>query len=197
MRKNRSYKRGEPFRDALLFIFACEGAVREKQYFEALGKGSQRLKIIVIEHDDNSKSAPKWVIDRLVRFLDLHDKNVEDDDQIWLVLDTDRWKRTELQDLLNYAQDAFWRVALSNPCFEVWLHLHVSETTFPVETKCKQLKTALDGSMIGGYSIEKFIPLVDIVINRAEALYASEEDPLTKAQVTKVFELTRAIRERF
>lgn len=42
MSKNRGYKRGEPFRDARLFLIACEGAVREKEYFERLGHGSQR-----------------------------------------------------------------------------------------------------------------------------------------------------------
>jgi hypothetical protein len=33
-RKNRGYKRGEPFRDAIQFVIACEGAARERQYFE-------------------------------------------------------------------------------------------------------------------------------------------------------------------
>ena len=35
-RKNRGYKKGEPFRDARLFVIACEGEKREKEYFEAL-----------------------------------------------------------------------------------------------------------------------------------------------------------------
>ncbi len=65
MRKNRGYKRpGGQHRDARLFAIVCEGADRERRYFEMLaGNGTRRLKVRVISPTEGDKnSAPKWAI---------------------------------------------------------------------------------------------------------------------------------------
>lgn len=44
-RKNRSYKKGAPFRNASLCVIICEGAKRKPQYFELLAEDSKKRKI--------------------------------------------------------------------------------------------------------------------------------------------------------
>lgn len=69
-RKNRGYKRGEPFRDARLFVIACEGARREKEYFETLVAGRRRVivKLLAPTGGQSGASSPEWVLDRAAAY---------------------------------------------------------------------------------------------------------------------------------
>ena len=96
-RTNRGYKRGEPHRDATLFVIACEGAVREKEYFEHLGYESSRIRIKVLKQGDQHKSAPKWVLDCAAKYQS--DIGLSNDDQLWLVMDVDHWQEDHLRDI--------------------------------------------------------------------------------------------------
>ena len=59
-------------------------------------------------------------------------RQVERDfDQIWCVFDRD--DHGDISGTLQTARDREIQVAFSNPCFEVWLVLHVAEQSAPVE----------------------------------------------------------------
>lgn len=95
MKSNRSYKKGAPFRDARLFVIACEGAAREKAYFEQLRPMTRRLRFQVISpqnkgNDNVGNSSPKWILDRVVKFVEKEGVNIEKGDRLWFVLDVDR-----------------------------------------------------------------------------------------------------------
>lgn len=119
-RKNRPYKRGKPHRDAQLFVIACEGAKREKEYFETLVFGSQKVKVQILAPigEEHGKSAPKWVLNRAAKYVEEFGLNKYD--QLWLVMDFDRYDVNILREIANICDEhENWNIAYSNPCFEV------------------------------------------------------------------------------
>lgn len=160
MKLNRSYKKGVPFRDSRLFVIACEGAVREKVYFERLHPKSPRLRFEVIsptneEGDDAGKSSPKWVLDRVVKFVEKEGVNIKEGDCLWFVLDVDCWRKA-LHDIQIECEKQGWQMALSNPCFEVWLWLHLKGIEDAKADTCQEFKSEIHQNYEGGYKVEIF-----------------------------------------
>ena len=56
-----------------------------------------------------------------------------DFDEVWCIFDTDEHKN--LPHALNDAIQSRINVAVSNPCFELWLVLHVREQTRHIDRK--------------------------------------------------------------
>jgi RloB-like protein len=134
MRKKRGYQRDTPadlVRDYKLFAIACEGAEREPMYFKLFGQLSSRIKVDIIEEasgDETStnkvnRSSPRWVLDRAASYVEKH--GLIEEDELWLVIDVDRWGNI-LQEIASHCDaQTNWHLALSNPCFEVWLYFHL------------------------------------------------------------------------
>lgn len=135
MRKKRGYKRDTPVelvRDYKLFAIACEGGKREPEYFKTFEYLSRKIKVDIIEDkvtDEEliptlvTKSAPKWVLQRVVTYIE--QEGLIDEDQLWIVMDVDRWEEEHLREIAMYCeQHPNWHIVLSNPCFEVWLYFH-------------------------------------------------------------------------
>lgn len=106
-------------RDDRLFIVACDDTFAPKQYFDFFR--IQRVQIHVIPTTDGT-SASAHVLERLLQFE--HDP----DDELWMLLDTDHCAQgSHLQGFTMALRDATQKgvnVALSKPCFELWLLLH-------------------------------------------------------------------------
>jgi hypothetical protein len=167
MPKIRSYKKGEPFRDASFLIVVCEGAVREKIYFETLAKGNQQIKIQVVSPEGNEKgnSAPHWLLERAINITEELGSNRYDN--LWFVLDVDKWKRASLEQIKAECQSN-WSVALSNPCFEIWLIMHYIDQSLIDSISCRQLKGELNKKVIGGYKVEIALLNIQNAIKRAK-----------------------------
>jgi len=119
-RKPRPLKRQEAvFRDDRLFIVACDDTYAPKQYFEFFE--IPRVKVHVVTTEDGT-SVATYVLNRLLKY------EYEEDDERWLILDTDHCvSSTHLPGFIAAIQDAKQRgvkIALSKPCFELWLLLH-------------------------------------------------------------------------
>lgn len=119
-------------RDAWLFVLALEGeeAGSEFKYFRAL-EGSAldgaRVRLHPLPADpDVHDSAPEKVLARLRGFLAKYEPRT-DRDQFWLVLDVDTWPVEALGAVAQEAARAGYRLAVSNPCFELWLVLHETD----------------------------------------------------------------------
>lgn len=191
-RKNRGYKRGEPFRDSTLFVLACEGAVREKEYFEYLGERSSRIRIKVLQQEGEHRSAPKWVLDCAATYVT--EIGLINDDQLWFVMDTDRWPEDQLRAIQQACQQNLnWFLALSNPCFEVWLYLHVDEIEKSASTSCGDLKKELAEKTKGGYNKKDYISKIRVAHARSEQ---GDRDPnhfIPTVMSTKLYRLTGEI----
>ncbi len=167
-RKNRAYKRGEPYKDSTLFVIACEGAVREKEYFEFLSSYSTRVRIKVLEQEEH-KSAPKWVLDCAAHYIE--ESELNDGDQLWFVMDIDRWPEDQLRTINEECKkNSNWFMALSNPCFEVWLYMHLDDIQNSTSNSCQQLKQELSQKVKGGYNKFTIVPKIREAAARAKQL---------------------------
>ena len=110
-------------RDAQLFIIATEGAKTEKSYFEMFE--DSRIHIEVLPTGIANNSAPQYVIERLNQFSKKYDFGEKD--TLWLVLDVDRWGNKNLSSVCRQAKQKKYHLAISNPCFETWLCLHLMD----------------------------------------------------------------------
>lgn len=202
MPKIRRYKKGEPHRDARLFVIACEGAKREKQYFENLASGSQRLKIKIVapnneDQDDHvGKSSPKWIIDRLIRYIESVGVNIGKGDVVWIVLDIDKWK-INWYELSSECKKEKWKLALSNPCFEVWLYMHFSEISKSKSQSCREFKSEL-GTLLGGKKeLDLLSPSIEDALFRSNSIIDDHNNPVPSANTTRVHLLVQELLKMF
>ncbi len=207
MRKKRGYKRESLNlkRDYTLFAIACEGGKREPEYFRLLELLSNRISIDIIEDvvpDDEmaskyeSKSAPKWVLDRAVRYIEK--ENLIKEDELWFVIDVDNWKTEQIREIAMYCEKyENWNIAISNPCFEVWLYYH-KNTKIPtnINKKCKDLKLKLSKLTKGGYKKEDYIIEVKEAIINSKKNDNNKDYFLPKPGETKVYLLMESLLTR-
>ncbi|WP_291727218.1 RloB family protein [Bernardetia sp.] len=198
-RKKRSYKRDVlegNYRDSRLFAIACEGEDREKEYFKLFQYFSQRVRVHIIEDEDYKpsfhKSSPKHVVERAAKFVSKHD--LQPDDQVWLVLDVDRWSFEQLKEVADYCeQSSNWNVVISNPCFEIWLYFHRKETVPKVLDTPQKCKTALNEIEKGGYHPYKFITEIEQAIQNAKNTDINSNYFLPDEGQTKVYQLAESV----
>lgn len=126
-RKNRPHDRtrGAP-RDTSIIVIACEDTHAVKQYFSKFRARRVQYKILPTVDGDSS---PRAVIERLDFYRDSY--ATEEHDELWLCIDADHWIRgqhqREFSQVLQECRSKEYRVAISNPCFEVWLLLHFTD----------------------------------------------------------------------
>lgn len=205
MRKKRGYKREIPenlLRDYKLFAIACEGQKREPEYFKTFRFLSRRIAVDVIEDVvseeealsiNPNKSAPKWVLDRAVRYIEKEGLNNEDD--LWFVMDIDRWEPSQILEIATLCdQYPNWHIVLSNPCFEVWLYLHKESNISKSKSKeCSDFKSEISQFEKGGYHPIKFIPFLPDAIVNAKALDSKPAYYLPEFKTSKVYQLGESV----
>lgn len=198
-RKNRGYKKGEAFRDSRIIAIACEG-LREAEYFRTLVGKSQRLKLVLLEpkdaeQDKIQRSSPKWMKDRAAKFIDevgLFGKN--EDDELWFVLDIDHWEKSILHEISKDCKvNLNWSMALSNPCFEVWLYAHIGNPKELEIKKGRDLKTLLHKDYKGGYQVELFIKMIENAIVLSKNNDSDFNSDFPNLMETKVYRLAESI----
>ena len=134
------------------FVLFCEGEVTEPQYFEALRVfyRIQRLSIVTV----GVGSGPKLVAGKAVQ----HYKDNRRDatrgkasflDQVWVVFDKD--EHNDFESSIKRCQSVGIDAAFSNPCFELWLILHVCEMDMPLtrhqaQRICRERSLSMNGS---------------------------------------------------
>jgi hypothetical protein len=130
MPERRSFKRKTGFRDSCLIIIATEGVQTEKQYFDGLKLlyPNPRVHTEVLSRKDTA-SDPNRVMRDLDEFRSTY-KLRKGHDQLWLVIDVDRWGTRKLSSVCKQCQQKDYQVAVSNPAFEIWLIFHVCSLDF-------------------------------------------------------------------
>jgi len=139
MRKKRPLERTPGMlRDTTLIIIASEDRYAVKQYFEMFR--SNRIKIRVLGTEDNN-SSPSHVMARLEKYM--KEYHFGEGDIFWLVCDTDHWIEpnhiSNLTKVLQLCNQKGIKVALSNPCFDLWLLLHFAEFPQDDELNCNEV----------------------------------------------------------
>ncbi len=154
-------------RDTRLVVIATEGKATEQQYFSLFG--SSRVQVKVLPTGEDNHSSPEYVLDRLREYRETYDLGGED--ELWLMVDVDRWGTAKLAKVTKEAVDAGVKLAISNPCFEVWLLYHHVEQVDETD-KCGNVVKALRAALGGSYNkanlaVEQFRPYVETALERA------------------------------
>lgn len=130
--------------DTKKYYFVFEGSNTEVDYFKGIEKYSKELeisnfiKLIILEKDESisTHSDPKRLLHEARRTKEelIQTKDFDEEiDKFVLVFDRDSFKpvdkkRQEYLDFINEAEkDAI--LAVTNPCFEIWLLLHFDKVT--------------------------------------------------------------------
>ena len=203
--KQRGYNRDTPFelvRDYKLFAIVCEGRKREPEYFKKFQYLSKKIKVDVIGtyiNDDETqthfddKSAPRWVTDRAIRYIEK--EGLIDEDELWFVIDKDHWEEIQLREIASLCdKNPNWHIAISNPCFEVWLYFHMRSDITSSESTCSgEFKTEIDRLEAGGYNPLRFIQRFQDAVVNAKTADSDSNHYLPKLKETKVYKLGEAI----
>ena len=183
-----------------MFVLSYEGKISEKKYFEdfrnsELFNDSGLIEIISLKRPTNRGSDPISVKKLLLEAK--KEYRFKDTDEFWLIIDRDDWEEIHNHNFDELVEDCKkennFFLAMSNPCFEIWLILHLKDINeFDEAEKIKIMsnekisnsKNYIDKvlSEIQGRSYNKrpnpriFSPLTKTAIDRAKGLDNENQD---------------------
>lgn len=157
-------------RDARIFVIAVEGEKTEEQYFSVFE--STRVHIIALPTGPDGLSAPKHVLERLVKSEEQYD--LGPDDERWLIADVDQQRGQFLKEVTRIARESGYGIAFSNPCSELWLLLHFQDSDL-TDVDCRmvieRLRPHTGGHNKANLKIDQYTPdRIGAAIVRAKAL---------------------------
>jgi hypothetical protein len=195
-RIKRPLDRAINVRDASLFVIATEGAKTEPAYFEAFR--SPRVHVEILPTTEDNRSAPKHVVERLRAFE--RKFQLGKGDELWAVVDYDRWGEAQLSEIAAQAAGGAFGLAVSRPCFEFWLWLHLDDWTQPEPPTATRLESALR-ARLGEWQkarpdVARFMAGVEDAIRRAVALEGSGANRWPQAAGSHVHKLAQGLRAR-
>jgi len=117
------------------FFIACEGEKTEYKYFKGVMEHRSELSIspfvevIPVRHETCTGSNPLQILDEAKQALEHSDHYFMATDKLCIIVDRDMHSFQELQydELLQKSKEEGFFLAISNPCFELWLLLHYSD----------------------------------------------------------------------
>ena len=182
-----------------IFVLAFEGNITEEKYFSEFKKSNKFNDELIYLHllkreMDDTNSAPNHVFSKLKK--EAKDEfNFKKEDELWMIIDTDKRKNIpKIIEACNALENMF--VAVSNPCFEFWLLLHIKDIQeYDEEVLELLLKNKKTGNrnyaetkiveVVGSYNktnlkTEDFLPHIDNAVSRAKNLDQPQENYPTK-----------------
>lgn len=201
-RKKRPLNRISNVRDSKLYVIATEGELTEKLYFLELSLKyrNPRVHVEILDRLNSNNSAPNHVLMQLDKFK--KEYHLKKDDELWMVIDLDRWHNSLLSDISKQCIQKKYNLAVSNPCFEIWLILHVSDFNDCFASNFEELKSNDFEKelrrLLGSYNKAKpdfseILPNIEVAINRAKALDIDPDCRLPKTFGSRVYKLVEKI----
>jgi len=175
------------------FIIATEGECTEEIYFSALKPPRDAAIQLKVLPARKGKSHPKEVLTRLSRYD--REAGSSAQDELWLVVDRDSWTEADLDAVAEaVASLPKYHIALSNPCFELWLVLHRRDTS---GRTCAQLQAILRQELgayaKSAYDVEALKPTLADAITRAERIDTPPQNPWPRNQGTHIYRLVKKL----
>ena len=165
----RELRRRGPTRDPLpLILVVCEGKVTEREYVDAfrIAQGANTVRVRVVAPGGD----PMALVERAVELRDEAEREARRArdsylryDEVWCVFDVDEHRR--LDEARGAAARSKIHLAVSNPCFELWLLLHFADQT--AHLSAKQARDRLRKHMPG---YDKHIRFGDASAGYADAV---------------------------
>lgn len=192
--------RRPPFRQPKRRILVlCEGAVTEPEYlrgFERLHRDALLVVEIAPEHGV-PLTLVRLACDRQQAAQRDHRRDANlGYDAVWCAFDID--DHPNVGEAREMARDHHIELAISNPCFELWLLLHFRDS--PGMQARRDLRRRLDGYLPGYDKHLHFALLADgyaRAVDRARRLdvEAAKDDDSGRNPTTGVYRLTESLRE--
>lgn len=119
-------------KEVYLVSIASEGKT-EEQYFDGIHDldSSEIIKVERLEKEDetDTKSHPNHVIELLDERKEYWQEHGIEANELWMVVDRDKQNVSEeqLNAIINKCEKEGYNLALSNPTFEFWLLMHISD----------------------------------------------------------------------
>ena len=184
--------RPEPYRDARLFVIATEGEKTEKQYFSLFRNRRCQVKIIT---NTEGRSAPKYIFEQLKKFK--KEYQLKGDDELWLMIDVDRWPKRELAAASSQSAQNNFFLAVSNPCFEIWLYLHhasIRKKSISSGEMKQMLRDKLGSYNPSNLDLSRFVEKVDKAISRAKKLDVDTAERWPSSTGTHVYKVVKKVK---
>jgi hypothetical protein len=199
-------------RSSKLIVIATEGLKTEPSYFDALASSyaSKRTHVEIIVRQETAPD-PQRVLSQLRDFKKSY--KLKPNDELWLVIDVDRWTNQMLSDVTSQALQMSASLAVSNPCFEIWLLLHHRALSdydqsvlgeFLLNSKDGTSRSRLERELItivgefnkANLNTDGYILHVDKAIQNAESVDTSKDERWPQEIGTHVYRLAKHIIEK-
>ena len=119
-------------KDVFVISIATEGKT-EEQYFDFLSEivSDDIIKIdrLIRDDEDDTKSHPIHVIELLEERIKVWEEYGVEANELWMIIDRDKQNvsKKQLEKIIEECEEKRFNLALSNPTFELWLLLHVTD----------------------------------------------------------------------
>lgn len=192
-----------PYRDVKLYVIATEGQNTEKDYFGIFQTTRLHIAVLPTGSDDPGSEAagqsdPKHVLERLREIKATY--QLRDDDELWLMIDVDSWPKWVLVEVCREAKQQDHKLAVSNPCFELWLVLHFQDFD-ENDNNGQRLKQTLH--KLGGSNQKNKLKLaafkrqnIEDAVQRAEALDKNADESRPSFPGTHVYKIVKSLLAR-
>lgn len=162
-----------------LLVF-CEGVRTEPEYLNALKSEPTVKEVAAVEiriAPANSGAVPLTLVERAIEARGRAVSENDEIDEFWCVFDVE-WPRNHpnLAEAVARAKANKISLAVSNPCFEVWLIFHLKDHGAWLDNDpAERLRRQLDNSTDKGLDPAKYMPYVGVAARRAAKLEERHE----------------------
>lgn len=151
----------------------CEGTRTEPEYLSALRRHPAVRQLAAVELVvAKAGGKPRTLVTAATAAKDKAREQQDEVDEFWCVFDVEQpGQHPGLAEAIRDARRHRIRVAVSNPCFELWLILHFQDQTGWLDTAgACELRRRLDGARDKGVGPDMYMPRVLIAAARAREL---------------------------
>jgi RloB-like protein len=157
------------------FLILCEGERTEPEYLQALKLHPSVRDVAAVDlrvQNRKGKSDPRTLVAIMAAARRKAIDEEAEIDEFWCVFDVE-WPRNHpgLNDAVEQARQHCIEVAVSNPCFELWLILHFQDcSAWLTSHQATRIRSRLDGAGDKGLETAKYMQLVFAATRRAALL---------------------------
>jgi len=200
---SRLVRRAPKLKPRRRFLVLCEGKVTEPQYFIALRREirNRLIEVEIVPACGVPKTLVEYAVDRMKQAVREARRQADPFlryDEVWCVFDVDAHPR--LAEAKQQARDNGLKLAVSNPCFELWLLLHFQDqfseqNREEIRRLCKHHLPEYQKLV----PYEKIRPSYDDAVRRAADLEKKHQHQGTPDgnPSTAVFQLTETLKADF
>ena len=160
----------EPRKTVVIF---CEGERTEPAYLEALKRRPEVREVASVDlRIEAEHGMPHTLVSSAIKARDKSADEEGEIDEFWCVFDVE-WPKNHprLREAVQQAQGSGINLAISNPCFELWLILHFESCGSWLDNDgARRLRRQHDGALGKNLDPAKYMPLIQKAINNASAL---------------------------